>query len=101
MATFKFVPNKLHVSLLRLMSADVQLSSSNRSLKEHSDKQRKRGLDSLGLLCSTLPVNAPQSSKDRGLLGEGGGGCCREENSWKHNIKSFNKGKRAGKGNTA
>lgn len=46
---------------MMLMSVDVRLPSSNRSLKEHSDKQRKRGLDSPGHLCSTLPVNAPQS----------------------------------------
>lgn len=59
MATF--MPNKLHVSLLRLMSVDARLSGSNGSLKEHSDKQRQRGLDSPGLLCSTLPANAPQS----------------------------------------
>lgn len=53
------------------------LSSRHRSLKEHSDKQRKRGLDSPGLLCSALPVNALQSvslQKTEGLSGEGRGG---------------------------
>lgn len=57
----KLVPNKLHVPLLRLMLVDVLLSRSSHSLKEHSDKQRKRGLDSPGLLCSTIPANASQS----------------------------------------
>ena len=85
------------------MSVDVRLSSSNGSLKEHSDKQRKRGLASPGLLGSTLPVNAPQSvslQKTRDLPGEGEV-CYGEENTWKHNIKSPSKGKRASKGNTA
>lgn len=55
---YKFVPNKLHISLLRTLSVYMQLQQE--VLKEHANKQRKRGLDSPGLLCSTLPVNAPQ-----------------------------------------
>lgn len=44
------------------MSVNVWLSNSNRSLKEHLDKQMKRWFDSSGLLLSTLSVNAPQSA---------------------------------------
>lgn len=89
------------------MRVDVRLSGSNCSLKEHSDKQRKRGLGSLGPLqlgstCSCSAVS--QSSKDWGLPGEGRWGVCaryREENSWKHNIKSCDKGEGAGRGKAA
>lgn len=99
MATFMQV-----CALLRLMSVDARLSSSNRSLKKLSDKQRKRRLDSPGPLCSTLPVNAPQSvclQKTEACQGRARGRCYREENTWKQNIKSSNNGKRASKGNTA
>lgn len=56
-----FVPKKIwQASLLRIMSVDVQLFSSTQALKEHWTWQRKRGLESPELLCSALPVNAPQ-----------------------------------------
>lgn len=56
-----FVPKKIwQASLLRIMSVDVQLFNSTQALKEHWNWQRKRGLYSPELLCSALPVNAPQ-----------------------------------------
>lgn len=38
----------------------MQLFNSTQALKEHWNKQRKRGLGSPELFCSELPVNAPR-----------------------------------------
>lgn len=56
-----FVPTeRWQSSLLRITSVGMQLFNSSQALKEHWNKQRKRGLDSPELLCSALPVNAQE-----------------------------------------